>query len=447
MSHRFPIPLFFLFAMASCTRPAVSQTLPDGDGPFLATSEFQKQLRRYETKTLNSLPELIEAGILLNPQLRSLAFRILAQKSLVDQGLLFEPPMFSFFSMGMASKWSVMVSQKIPWPSKLRQDLESRRAEVRVASSELAVVRNVFMKSIKIKYFELFEVARNLERMDLKKANLEKMLRILNASYPTSGGMGSDLVLMDSEILQTENEIVMLKSERTRILTDLNALLGRRSGGITYSGELPWKLRMDREAILRKALANAPEILKMKAELEVREVALKGVKLKYVPDFQVSAGWGGTADPAMGGATSPEASIMLGLSIRIPDWFSNLSSQTRALQYEQDSIRSGIDAAGLKLDSEIRNLLTKYDTLREVRCRVSGSVLPRTRKAIETMMISWSSGEDGLLKLLRMVDMEYELGAAVDNGLAQMAMILAMIEEMTGETISAAEPMGASCQK
>ncbi|MBU1411887.1 TolC family protein [Myxococcota bacterium] len=447
MSLRFLLFLIVASSWSSCTRSSSVKTLPDTDLAFLTSSDFDKQVRHFETRTLGTLPEVLEAGVMLNPQLRALAFRILARRSLADQGLTFDPPMISFFSMGLAAKWSVMVSQKIPWPSKLRQELQSRKAQVQVASAELAIVRNVLLKSVKVKYFELYEIGRNLERMNRKLEIQKKMLSLLRATWPTSGGGGTELVLMDAAIVQTDNEILLLEASRTRTLEDLNVLLGRRSGAIVVSGELPWKLRTDRDTLLRKALVNAPEIGKLRAELQVREASSRGVRLKYVPDLQVSAGWGGASDPAMGGATSPEASIMLGLSIRIPDWHSNISHQLKALQYEQDAIRAGIGAVELKLGSELRNLLTRYDALQAVRCRVADSILPRTRKVIETMMISWSAGADNLQKLLQLVDLEVQLEAQVDNGLAQMATVLAMIEEMTGDTVSEADSVGASCQK
>jgi outer membrane protein TolC len=300
---------------------------------------------------------------------------------------------------------------------------------------------------VKVKYFELYEIGRNLERMDRKLALQKKMLALQRATWPTAAGGTTELVLLDAAIAQTDNERLLLEASRTRTVEELNALLGRRSGRITVSGGLPWKLRPPRETLLRKALVHAPEIGKLRAELQAKASSEQGVRLRYVPDLQVSAGWGGASDPAMGGASSPEASIMLGLSIRIPDWHSNLSHQLKALRYEQDAIRAGIGAAELRIGSELRNLLTRYDALQAVRCRVAGSILPRTRKAVETLTVSWSAGADNLQKLLQLVDLELQLEAQVDNGLAQMATVLALIEELTGETVGVAEPVGESCQK
>lgn len=442
---------FLIFAIAvlpeSCARFSTSPTLPDS-GLFLLTSpDFSRRARQLEARTLSSVDELVEAGILLNPQLRSLAFRILAQRSLADQGPIFDTPMISLFTMGMVESWSVMVGQKLPWPSKLRRDLEVRRARVQAAAAELSVLRNVLFNAVKVKYFELCEMERNRERLERKLALQKKIRDIRRAVWASAGGGGTELVLLDVSIAQTENDLQNLDASRTRTIEAINALLGRRGGKITASGRLPWKLRLSRGILLSRAVARAPEIEKLRAELQVKAASEQSARLQYLPDFQVSVGWGGTADPSMGGRPGSGAAIMLGLTLRMPAWYFHVSRQLQSLQYEQESIRAGIDAVKLRISAELRGLLARYDALQDTRCRLAGLILPRTRKAVETLMLSWSAGADDLQKLLQMVDLQFQLEAQADNELTQMAAVVARMEELTGETVGQTAPEDESCQK
>lgn len=209
----------------------------------------------------------------------------------------------------------------------------------------------------------------------------------------------ADLLKSETDLRSSELRLISAESEQKSALVDFNSLLDRAgldgatlkvdlAPGATALPELPGDLA--------KAVAQRPELVRARKELELARVAAQQAVQDALPTFKADATWSRTDAATFGGAPSDtRPRYFIGLSLALPANF-NLLSQAYAAAAARAERRRAASALAL--------------AVRQVRQEVYESFI-RLERALKLYAIALQKAEISR-RSLELVGAQYRQGTA-----------------------------------
>jgi cobalt-zinc-cadmium efflux system outer membrane protein len=251
------------------------------------------------------LATLIEQSLTVLPELAQARASVKADRERVPQAGALPDPMlqlgvqndgFTSWEVGKmeTSYYSIMASQTLPWPGKLRLKSEVAELGANQAEENVARVRLSTEAEVRRVYLSLILANDRLTLLDRLDAIWQKSAALARIRYETGQGAQSDVFRAQLELNRIRQRRWALQAEADTQVQALNRLRGHPlDEPIAASSHLvdlvPPALNDD-SAAAQDAFDRSPELASARLGLPQAEKSVALARKSYFPDFTVSAG-------------------------------------------------------------------------------------------------------------------------------------------------------------
>jgi len=321
------------------------------------------------------------------------------------------------------------LSQRFPWPGKLRLRGEAAQHEAAAREYDYETIRQEVALAASDLFDDYYVVERALEINAEHVRLLEDFERVATAQYAAGLLSQQDPIQAEVELAHLAHREVVLSAERRVIVARLNALLHRRPSEnlpppdpIELPNTLPGRIDGDAERQLEElAIAARPELAAIRGEIAARRAEVRGAELEGYPDFGVMASYN-----SMWG--DEDHRWMTGVSLNLPIW----RDRIRAARGEAAARLAEAEARRLAIEDEIRSGVHQVvERLREAHHVLElfrSRLLPAAEDQVRAARAGVESGTNSFLALieaeknLRSVELgDEEARANLQRRLAQLA--------------------------
>ncbi len=382
-----------------------------------------------------NLDSLINEAISKNLLLKSFEFSIEAKKNKIVQSsalpsptLSFEVNQFKFDNaniFGNSLSNSITLSQMFPLGGKLGSMQKVAESDWRLSKNKLVEYKNELITKIKMKYYELWNLERNIEIQQKNIDQLKDLLNSLLMLYQVKKANQSDVILLQSEIARIEVELINLERKKNSLFREINFLIGREN--LDQIIETPKEITLSElnfnlEQIDSLIVSFNPELISMQLMIEMNDNEIRANRKELIPDLML----GGmvmqmpkgmivtTKTPLTMIDGNGKEEIMFGLmaSINLP--FAPWSR--KKIDYKIDELHNTIKSIEFErlnmfqqMRKEIQNLILTINSNKDLIKLYEENVLPTYDAVYKTQLIELETGKISINTILdtnRMILME-----------------------------------------
>lgn len=291
-------------ATAACTTATTSRykTLAEDWHSAAPAPPVGRDDRLFEGASQLERRELVRLVLERNPTVRSARYAWRAALERYPQATALEDPMLGVgvapLSIGSSSVDAAPkfdLSQKLPFPGKLRLRGEVALGEAEAASHDFEAVRLRLATMASLLLDDYYLAVRSLEINADHVALLEEFKRIAAARYEAGEASQQDPIQAEVQLTHALHRDVVLGTAMRVTAEQLNALLHRLPNAalppppqqLTTSADALDEV----ELLLDQALADKPELAAAAARVEAETSRLDLAKREYFPDFTLTGSY------------------------------------------------------------------------------------------------------------------------------------------------------------
>ncbi|MEN8184124.1 MAG: TolC family protein [Myxococcota bacterium] len=187
------------------------------------------------------------------------------------------------------------LSQKLPFPGKLRFRGEAALAEAQAASHEFVAVRLRLATMASLLFDDYYLAARSLEINVEHIELLEEFQQIATVRYEAGEASQQDPIQAEVELTHALHRQIVLETARRITAEQINALLHRPPDGSLPPPPTrlvpPTAAGGPAEQLIEQALAERPDLAAAAARVAAEEARVDLAEREYFPDFTVTGAY------------------------------------------------------------------------------------------------------------------------------------------------------------
>lgn len=353
---------------------------------------------------------LAERALRQHPALQSARLEPAAAHALARHHRAWEPPEVAadFYNAPLSSfpnplrrqeeiDWSV--SQKIPFPGKLRRMAQPEHArgvaaESRVEAATLDLRRRVFAA-----WADAYATEWALRIARETRDDVAVLARDARTGY--SGGTGSSLGSLhaERETLRLDAEILRLEATRHETLAMLNSLAGGDTAITMVSMETlvpPVSIPATSAASGRESGAGRPDLEAMRRERAMAEAEIAAVRAERLPDFMVRGVYKDMrGNDSHGDAAADSWSLMIGMQIPfipLAPWSAGVRQGERRARVLRDKAERDVAAMVLMVNAEVETARAGLEAAIGRATLAREKIVPLTERILAATRAEYASG-------------------------------------------------------
>jgi len=301
-----------------------------------------------------------------NPGLKAAKAKWRAVIERYPQVVAFDDPEIGFdtwniptdFDLGETRTTIYWISQKFPFPGKLKIKGDIVSQEVKVAKTRFEIAARDLFAELEVSYHELLYMDKAIDIIQKNKSLAEHLAKISATEYSANATTLNDVLKAQSQLAQLDNDLILLTELRMNESAHISTLLDFPPNHPIGKPQdvlfVPFDIELDKLYQLAREHQQELEINGLEMEKQ-RQHILLAEKQNY-PDFKVSFKWfennRSSIDQGMG--------IFFGMNV--PIWFeknrarvSEAQNQLLALEYEKKDLENHDFAEINKIYFKVQN--------------------------------------------------------------------------------------------
>jgi outer membrane protein TolC len=360
-------------------------------------------------------------------------------------GAMFAPS--SFGSSSVESGYRIEVSQKIPFPGKLRLRGQGALAEADAAQSDIEDMRIQLIESARLAFFEYYLVDRAIAVNEEALRLLGEFKQTAESRYKTGLAPQQDVLQADVEVGRQRERAVTLERMRKVAAARINTL--RSLPPDEPLAKPPQNLKVVPEpravASLRDfALAQRADLKAIQDRIAVEEAALKLALREYYPDVELAAAY----DTIMGNGPMRDLAPQVGLRMNLPVRYARRHGAVAEAQAKIAQRHAEYAGRANQIQFQVQEAHEQLLESERVLALYEKTILPAARENVKAAQAAYVTGKTPFLSLIEaqrnlvnLRDRNYE--ATADYFRRQ-----ATLERVIGGPVSAAgEPIRTAPKK
>lgn len=392
------------------------------------------------------LEEVERLALAQNPEIRTAQRRVsMAESHITGAGAL-DDPQFMLRSWGvpLSQPWDynaaqnmLMVGQAFPGRGKRGLRREIARSDVDEAKQELEMARLRVQVEVQKAFYDLLRAQDELRIHDQHVGIALQAIEAAKIKYTV--GKVPQVEILKAQLALTRLAEHMIKFEKDAVAARgrLNTLLGRDpaaaiqvQGDDGIGGTLP-----SLEVLENKAMATRPDLQEAAAAAEKSRREQELAKKRYVPDFNVAAGY--MLQPPGSGARN---NYMLEGSVTLP-WLNRGKheaelAEAQAARTEKDA---ELDAMRNSARGEIQQALAEAEAAQKLARVYQDSLQKQAEETLHASVIAYENDQSSFLDLLDSQMTVVDIDLAWIDAIGEYHSRLADLGWATGSTISATQ--------
>jgi outer membrane protein TolC len=356
-----------------------------------------------------SAEALVQAVLARNPTLAQRVAAWQVARTRYPQVTSLDDPMFAATlgpgtiapdDPGTNLAYRLEISQKYPWPGKLRLRGENALAEARAAANDVEDTRLQLVESAKGAFYEFYLVERGLEVNAISLRLLTRFTRSAEARY-------EDNLVTQQDVFQARVEVGRERQRRLTLVRMREVAVARINTLLHLPPDLPLpppprRLSVedalpDAHQLLAAAQAGRPQI-GAAANRVAAEQSLAGLAEKeFYPDLEPFFMY----DRFMGNnATNKDLAAMLGVKLNLPVRLGKRRAAVAEAQARLRQRRAELDRLADRVNFEVQQAFSQVrESARSVRI-YEQTILPASRRNVEAAEEYYETAKISFLALI-----------------------------------------------
>ena len=285
------------------------------------------------------------------------------------------------------SPTTVSISQKIPFPGKLR-------LRGKVASEAAAMKKGVLdsrvqkiIEDVKLAYYDLYLLYKSIEINEENRSLLQGFTRIAELRYSVGKVSQRDVLAAMVELSKIVNEITVLKLKKSSSEAQLNNLLNRELDSALGRPQEFEKQRLgfDLSELDKIALENRPALLRSNHAVKKNRYNLELKKKDYFSDFTAMIEYRRIDN-------FPSDTWSSSLSINIPWLWSKQRYKIKSAKDELKAALADNKAINNQTLFELRDIGSRLIASESTLNLFKTSVIPQAKQALEAARAGYETG-------------------------------------------------------
>jgi cobalt-zinc-cadmium efflux system outer membrane protein len=338
-----------------------------------------------------------------NPAIHAAHSRLVAAQKVPAQASAYDDPMVMWdnwnapenFRVDQAGNNIFRLSQKIPFPGKLRLKGEIAAKDAARMEAELKATEIDTVAQVKKAYYDLWLVYQNLEVYSRDKELVAQFARIAEQKYAVGQVSQPDVLRAQVELTRLINRVTTETLALHKAQARLNALLSRPPEaplGIPQDPPPP-VVAYSMADLENLTLQNRPELIGQTRVVERENLALALASKAYYPDFEVSVSRFVNFGQRDGFGLVVSASIPLAFKYK---YDAGVEEAVANRQTAQSELRRLHDLALF----EVKQALVEAQTALEQLTLFLYTHIPQAEQALAASQIGYQTGNLDFLSLI-----------------------------------------------
>lgn len=389
----------------------------------------------------------VELALRRNPSILAARRRVERLGARVPQATSLDDPMLQVAPFGemaqtAAGQVGLMtgVSQKLPFPGKLRERGRIAEQDVAAAAAELQQTMLQVAAEVRRTYWNYYFAARSIESTRRSRELLSQFQRIAQAEYESGTRSQPDVLRASVELGNLDNELVVLAQRQASARAMLNQLTDRPVGApLPEPAPIePERLVAQLDQLLAQAAQQNPLLRKIHERIEQARRQRALAKLNRWPDLTVSATYNAVDDEGLSMAANGDDQWWFGFGINLPIWTEKYDAAEREALAGLLEGTADLTAQRNRIAFAVQDAYLKVEAQQKLVELFGDSILPQARQAVDSSSSGYRAGS---VDFLTLVDnwrklLNYEL--MYHRALAEMEQAIADLEQAVGGDVQRA---------
>ncbi len=371
----------------------------------LSTAFAETAVNVSAAKEIN-LHSLAESAFAKNPGLKAKKARYDALRAKVIEAWLPMDPMFGIDVEGQSElfktesrmNYEYMVSQSIPFPTKLLLKGIAASKEADMAYQEFKEAERKIVWNVEQPYYSLFLAKKTVEALEETKTLLEQFSRAVRSRYEAGQASQIDNLKVGIELSQVKVELFEWKQKEHVASAEISRQLNQSLDTVYEVGSdfIKYKFKFSRSQLETAAIEKKPELQMFKVAVEKAKTEGLLVKTDWLPDIIGRIEVRDFTEEGM----EREYDNFIGFSVPVWSLIKGIGGTWRGADEE---VRS---AEALYTDMRNETLLgvhrayAQIESAKFARETFENETLPQARQQVEVALSAYGSGKENILMLI-----------------------------------------------
>ncbi len=367
--------------------------------------------------------------------LEALGLQIPQVTSLEDPILTFVPPTGDMVqtAAGMMDG-SIGISQKLPFPWKLKAIGKVAERVVRMALENLQAIRLAVAAEVKKAYYRYYLSVVSIRVTRENQVFLERLRSSADARYRAGTASQQEVLRAEVELHNLSNDLFTLEQERRTAMAHFNLLMDR-----DVQAEIPppppfdpahleWKL----SELMGRSVEKSPALKAIQERIRRNLEAVHLAKLQYAPDLIVGGGYTWISSAGVSPVASGDDAWNLNFGIKLPIWLHRI--RAGILQRNAEVLGSSLHYRNIRNDLffSLQDLTVRVDTDYRSAILLRDAIIPRARQTVEISEREYQAGKLDFLTLIDNWRTLLEFHLQYHMSLASLEQNFAELERLAG---------------
>lgn len=387
-----------------------------------------------DQETLSSA-QLVADILAANPQLEVVQAIWQAANSKIEQVSALDDPTLShsFAPLTIGNQQSgfsqnTVISQKLPWPGKLRLRAEAAAFDAYAAQENIGTLHLLLTATAKSLFADWYYIHQALDVNEINRRLLSEFYDIALKHYATGLASKQDTLQAEVEIALLDHQKIALQREKRTLLARLNTLLNREPDTpLPTPSKLNTELLLPKPAALQEiALQSRPDLKELATRIQASKMRGDLADKDFYPDFKVSAGYNNFW-------RQDEQRFIIGVEVNLP-----LDQDKR--HAAEDEAHARIKQAEWQHTDRIAKIREEVQIAYELTLEsqhvyrlYQDKLLPLADETLKTALADYRSGSSDFLTLISSERKLMQTQLQSERALADMHRHLAELEHAVGK--------------
>lgn len=386
----------------------------------------------------------VRAALARHPGIQAAQRKVERLTERIEQAQSLDDPMFMVDPVGEMAETAAgqvglmtRLSQRLPFPGKLRTRGKVAAQDVAVAVQELESVRLAVAADTRRAFWTYYFSSRGLEVIAADRQLLSQFRQIAEAKYRSGTATQQDVLRASVELSNLENELITLRQRQTTAVAMLNSLLDRPVDAALAEPKAvelsEIALQLDR--LLAHAARANPELGRIRERIEGSRQRLKLARLQRWPDPTVSVNYNAVDDAGLAPMANGDDQWWMGFGINLPVWLGKLEAA-------ENEARTGILEGVADLTNRrnrvafrVQDAMVKVETQQRLALLFRDVIVPQARQTMAVSEGGYRAGRENFLTLVdnwrKMLDFEL----MYHQSLSQLEQSFAELQQVVGHDL------------
>lgn len=378
--------------------------------------------------------QLVAAVLRANPELEIAKAAWDAALARIDQQAAFEDPRFSYQMAPLTISdrhaeygQRIEISQKLPWPGKLRLRNETSSHKADVVEQTIDSVRLKLSATARSFFVDWYYIHRAIHINQLNQALLKEFRAIAISRYSTGLASKQDALRAEMEFALLEHHAIVLIREQGAIRTRINTLLNKLPESLLAQPAdlVEIKPLPELKLLQAQALQARPELKVFTARIEAAQSQSELALKNNYPDISLKAGYN-----SLWKNSSKHFTVGIGVNLPL------FQRKHRAAENEARALIKQVEWQRVDFIAKLREeIQIIYDQTKEslhVLSLHKNKLLPLARKILKAAKIDYQSGKGDFLSLVSSEKDYMQTRLKTEQALADTHHRLAELERAAG---------------